>query len=49
VADLWEGTVRKHGARPSIVFEGKTYTFTQIDQRACESRPRAPARAFVSD
>ena len=33
VADMWEGTVKKFANRTSIVFEGQSYTYKQVDER----------------
>jgi len=33
VADVWEKTVARFPNRPSIVFEGKTLTFKQVDEQ----------------
>jgi len=33
VADIWEKTVARFPNRPSIVFEGKTLTFKQVDEQ----------------
>ncbi len=34
VPDIMEETVRAHGAKPAIIFEGKTITWRQLDQMA---------------
>ena len=39
VADLWEATVKKFANRPSIIFEGQTFTFKQIDERTSRRAP----------
>ena len=47
VADLWEATVKKFANRPSIIFEGQTFTFKQIDERTSSRTPAPFTRAHM--
>ena len=47
MAELLEASVRAHGGRPALIWDGDTLTYDQLDARACAMARQLDARGVV--